>query len=74
MEYTLHDTNVACSGSESILSIGKIIKNILNFFERGENLLQNGIIRKANCLKSLWKVRNYADKKQRFERGLALMG
>jgi len=38
--------------------IGKIIKNGLRVFERGENLLQNGM-HFANLQKSCYKVRIY---------------
>jgi len=48
-------------------STSKFIKIGLNVFERGENLLQNGISHRLGfSQKSRWKVRKYIDKKTDF--------
>jgi len=53
---------------------GDIKNNDLRVFERGESLLQNGILHFAldsvNHQKRRWKVRIKADEKQTFLRGV----
>jgi len=71
-----HDADVACSSCT-----GKIIKNGLRVFERGEHLLQNGILhfvfKLSHRQKSCCKARIYTEEKLTFfeiESGLALKG
>jgi len=51
--YAQHDVDVACNGCSA--SYGQNNLEWPHIFERGENLLQNGILH--NRRKSRWKVR-----------------
>jgi len=74
--YTPHEGDVTCSrcGASAVVAprTGKIVKNDLRVFERGENLLHNGTLclDSVNHQKLRLKVRIYADEKPTILKGI----